>query len=180
MSLALLAKNCPRIRILAGEFPPCIPRQGKDAVAHFPLNPFSPFVWSMDRSEYQKQYRQEYKVHTKRVNLTFSRDEHRSLSRSAKSAGKQLSAYVKDLAISTHHHKAEASLPEDVLERLADLDRVFRTIANNVNQIAWHSHTIRQVLDEQDVLAHLHRLELELKDTLAEIGKHKPQKAAAS
>ena len=126
----------------------------------------------MDRSEYQKQYRKEYKVQAKRVNLTFSNAEHRTLSRSAKSQDKKLSAYVRDLALDAHQKKAEASLPEDVLERLADLDRVFRTIANNMNQIAWHSHTIRQVLDEQDVLAHLYRMELELKDTLAQITSH--------
>lgn len=128
----------------------------------------------MDRSEYQKTYREKYKDQARRVNLTFSRSEHRDLSRAAKSQDKTLSSYVRGLALAANQGKAEASLPEEVLERLADMDRVFRTIANNVNQIAWHSHTIQQVLDEQDVLTHLFNLEKELKETLAQVQKYIP------
>lgn len=134
----------------------------------------------MERSEYQKTYRKQYKVQAKRVNLTFSNPQHRDLSRAAKSEDKALSAYVKDLALDAHLGKAEASLPEEVMERLDDLDRVFRTIANNVNQIAHHSNIVRQVLDEQDVLAYLHRLEVELKDTLAKVQEYTPPQQDAT
>lgn len=57
----------------------------------------------MDRSEYQKQYRQEYKDHAKRVNLTFTLPEYRSISRAATASGLPVTSYVKRLALQTLH-----------------------------------------------------------------------------
>ena len=48
----------------------------------------------MDRSEYQKQYRQEYKDHAKRVNLTFTLPEYRSIARAASTSGLAVAAFV--------------------------------------------------------------------------------------
>ena len=82
----------------------------------------------MDRNDYQRQYRQEYKDHAKRVNLTFSMAEYRGVARAAKTAGIPVTAYVKRLAMQAHEGRAET--PDDVAEQLAELDRVIRTIAN--------------------------------------------------
>lgn len=45
------------------------------------------------RSAYQKQYREQYKSRTKRVNLTFTNEEHRAFLRAAKAEGAKLSGY---------------------------------------------------------------------------------------
>jgi len=119
----------------------------------------------MDRNEYQKNYRQEYKDHAKRVNLTFTLPEFRSISKSAKTSGLPVTAFVKHLAMQSFHQNREA--PEEIAEQLADLERVIRTIANNVNQMARHSNRIGQVLDEQEVFLHIRDLELELKDAIS-------------
>ncbi len=119
----------------------------------------------MDRSEYQKNYRQEYKVHAKRVNLTFTLPEFRLISKSAKTSGLPVTAFVKRLAMQSFHQNREA--PEEIADQLADLERVIRTIANNVNQMARRSNRIGQVLDEQEVFLHIRDLELELKDAIS-------------
>ena len=119
----------------------------------------------MDRNAYQKNYRQEYKDHAKRVNLTFTLPEFRSISKSAKTSGLPVTAFVKRLAMQSFHENREA--PEEIADQLADLERVIRTIANNVNQMARHSNRIGQVLDEQEVFLHIRDLELELKDAIS-------------
>lgn len=125
----------------------------------------------MDRSTYQKDYRQKYKAQAKRVNLTFDVSDHRALARAAKASGEPVAAYVKRMALAAHHETLRASVPEDVAEELADLSRVIRTIANNVNQMARHSNRIGQVLDEQEVFLHIQRLETELRGSIAEVAR---------
>lgn len=115
----------------------------------------------MTREDYQRDYRQQYKDQAKRVNLTFSLSEYRGVSRGAKRAGLPVAAYVKRLALAAHDGRAET--PEDIAEQLADLERVIRTIANNVNQMARHSNRIAHVLDEQEVFLHVAQLQQELR-----------------
>lgn len=119
-----------------------------------------------DRRDYQKRYRQTYAAQAKRVGLTFGISEYRGLERAAKRAGVPLAAYVKSCAMQAHDDRPQ-SVPVAVLEELADLSRVVRTIANNVNQMARHSNTIGRVLDEQEVFAHIADLEAALAGTIA-------------
>lgn len=119
----------------------------------------------MTREQYQRDYRQQYKDHAKRVNLTFSLAEYRGIARSAKNAGSPVAAYVKRLALETHEGRSSA--PEELAEQLADLERVIRSIANNVNQMARHSNRIAHVLDEQEVFLHIHALQTELKEAIS-------------
>lgn len=119
----------------------------------------------MAREQYQRDYRQQYKDQVKRVNLTFSLAEHRGLARSAKDAGSPVAAYVKRLALEAHEGRSSA--PEEIAEQLADLERVIRTIANNVNQMARHSNRIAHVLDEQEVFLNIYALQSELKQAIS-------------
>ena len=94
----------------------------------------------MTRTDYQRDYRQSYKDHAKRVNLTFSLPEYRSLVGRATDAGTPTATYLKRLALAAHEDRPE--LPAEIADQLADLDRVIRTIANNVNQMARYSHQV--------------------------------------
>jgi uncharacterized protein YutE (UPF0331/DUF86 family) len=118
----------------------------------------------MARENYQRDYRQQYKDHAKRVNLTFSLAEYRGISRAAKDAGSPVAAYVKRLALQAHEGRNTA--PDEVAEQLAELERVIRTVANNVNQMARHSNRIAHVLDEQEVFLHIHALQTELRNVI--------------
>ncbi|WP_340263535.1 plasmid mobilization protein [Sulfitobacter pontiacus] len=119
----------------------------------------------MTREQYQRDYRQQYRDHAKRVNLTFSLAEYRGIARSAKDAGSPVAAYVKRLALQAHEGRSVA--PEEIAKQLADLERVIRTIANNVNQMARHSNRIAHVLDEQEVFLHIASLQTELRETIS-------------
>jgi len=118
----------------------------------------------MTREHYQRDYRQQYKDHAKRVNLTFSLPEYRGIARAAKDAGSPVAAYVKRLALEAHDGRNSA--PDELAEQLAELERVVRTIANNVNQMARHSNRIAHVLDEQEVFLHIAALQTELKEAI--------------
>ena len=74
------------------------------------------------------------------MNLTLSLPEYRQIARAAKNAGSPVAAYVKRLALEAHDGRQ--STPDELAEQLADLERVIRTIANNVNQMARYSHRV--------------------------------------
>jgi len=126
----------------------------------------------MDRREYQKAYQKEYNAHKKRVNLVFSEAEYGSLSRQAKASGEGVATYVKRRALEAHHGHMEAMIPEELQAQLTELDRVIRTIANNMNQVAHHSNRVRQVLDETEPFLYIRSLEVELKKAIALCTRH--------
>lgn len=111
------------------------------------------------RSEYQKQYREKYKSRTKRVNLTFTNEEHRAFLRAAKAEGVKLSGYIKQLAFSGLQQKAH--IPPDLKEELKTLRFAILNIANNVNQIAHYSNTVHSMTasDEHNLLQYLKQLD---------------------
>jgi len=133
----------------------------------------------MDRSDYQKTYREKYKDQAKRVNLTFSLREFRSISRGANSSGIAVAAYAKRCALEAHHQKS-ASIPEEVLEQLEDLRRMVRIMGNNLNQMAKHSNRVGEVLDATEPFVYIQSLEAELKRSIALIAKHSAKSQTGS
>ena len=125
-----------------------------------------------DRNAYQRNYQKEYQARTKRVNLLLSASEFLELERGAGRKGEAVATYAERCALDAHRSKQSAFLPEPVLERLTELDRVMRTMANNVNQMARHSHRIAHVLDETEPFLYLRRLEDELRSALAATLRH--------
>ena len=124
------------------------------------------------RSDYQRDYQKQYQARTKRVNLVFSASEHRGMKNAAGASGEALATYVKRRALESHQNQIDAAVPEELLEQLADLDRVIRTIANNVNQMARHSNQVRHVLDETQPFLYIQSLETELKKAIAVAKQH--------
>ena len=122
-----------------------------------------------DRSAYQIAYAESYGSRAKRVNLTFGLYECADLERAAKRCEVPLSAYVKSCALQGHNGQVDA--PENVLKQLADLSLVVRTIANNVNQMARHSNTIGQVLDEHEVFARIQELQSAYETALRDVSE---------
>ena len=111
------------------------------------------------RRAYQQQYREQYKSQAKRVNLTLSNEEHRAFSRAAKREGVKPSSYIKALALAGLNK--QATIPANLQEELTTLRFAIRNIANNVNQLAHYSHTVRAMssADEHSLLQHLKQLE---------------------
>lgn len=94
----------------------------------------------MTRSDYQRAYRQSHKAHAKRVSLTLSMSEYRRVQKLASGDGVALATFLKHRAFAALEKRPE--LPAEIVAQLADLDRVIRNIANNVNQMARYSHRV--------------------------------------
>lgn len=94
----------------------------------------------MTRSDYLRNYRQTYKNHVKRVNLTLSLPEYRRVTKLSSRDGIPTTTLLKKAALAALEGRAE--LPAEIMQQLDDLDRVIRGIANNVNQMARYSHRV--------------------------------------
>lgn len=129
----------------------------------------------MTRADYQRDYRQAYKAQAKRVNLTLTLPEHRKIARAAQAEGLPVAAYVKRLALDAQSGRRET--PAALQAQLDELERLIRTIANNVNQMARHSHRIGHVLDEQEVFLHIHALQTRLREAVAQAAACAPPEA---
>ncbi|MCB1736018.1 MAG: hypothetical protein H6981_14680 [Gammaproteobacteria bacterium] len=112
-----------------------------------------------DRKTYQRRYRQGYKGQAKRVNLTLSLAEHRAFARAANKEQKKLASYIKELAIAGLD--AQAHIPEALQAELKTLRFAVLNIANNVNQIAHRSNTLRELSqsEENNLLGYLKQLD---------------------
>ena len=111
------------------------------------------------RREYQQHYREQYKSQAKRVNLTFSQDEHCAFARAAKSENVKVTTYIKQLALAGLEEQAH--IPEEIKAELKTLRFAIHNIANNVNQIAHYSNTVRNMTmsDENNLLQYLKQLD---------------------
>ncbi len=109
-----------------------------------------------NRENYQKHYRKTYTG--KRIGLTLTPDEYKAISRLAKSQGQKPTSYVKKLVFSQLNQ--QIVLPKELQEELKTLRFAILNIANNVNQIAHHSNTVRHLteLEENNLLQHLKQL----------------------
>lgn len=120
-----------------------------------------------DRRDYLKDYRQKMKARVKRVSLTFSASEYAAFEAAASVAGEKPASFVKALALQALHH--EVALPEAVESELAELSRLVRNVANNVNQMARHSNRIARVLDDNEPLLEVARLDALLRAALKKL-----------
>ncbi|ODS23656.1 hypothetical protein AB835_07575 [Candidatus Endobugula sertula] len=95
------------------------------------------------------------------MNLTFSQDEHRSFSRAAKAENEKMkvTTYIKQLALAGLEQQAH--IPEDIKAELKTLRFAIHNIANNVNQMAHYSNTVRNMTmsDENNLLQYLKQLD---------------------
>ena len=107
------------------------------------------------RKAYQKRYQKHYQA--KRVNLTLSPSEYREFARMAKN--EKMATYIKSLALAGLH--GQVLIPENIEKELKTLRFAIRNIANNVNQIAHYSNTVRMVstANENNLLQHIKQLE---------------------
>ena len=109
------------------------------------------------RRIYQRQYREQYKSHVKRVNLTLTQDEYQAFSLGAK--GIKPTTHIKQLALAGL--KNQTLIPPNLEKELQTLRFALRNIANNVNHMAHHSHIVQGMTttDENNLLQHLKQLE---------------------
>jgi hypothetical protein len=124
-----------------------------------------------DRSQYQKRYRQLYKTRHKRVTVVYGADEYGRLEADAAKAQVSLASLVRARSLEEPLQgpaNSAAGAPGDVVKELRFL---LRNVANNMNQIAYHSNRLRMVMDENEPLLRLQQLE---NDMIAILERYRP------
>lgn len=114
------------------------------------------------RKLYNKQYQTEYKERVKRVKITLSLFEYAEIEKRAKAEGVKPTALVKNMAIA--YHQQAPIMPEVIREELQELRFLLRNVANNINQIAHHSNTIKRLADENGLLLEIQKMEKTIND----------------
>lgn len=109
------------------------------------------------QSEYLKAYRKDYRTKRKRVNVTFTLEEYDALDRAAKVMGETATTFLHRLAVTALSGRARLSKEDE--ERFEAFVHVVRGIANNLNQMARYSNSMRGMLDEREVGYQLQYLE---------------------
>jgi hypothetical protein len=111
----------------------------------------------MDRQRYMKDYRTAYKARAKIVKVALSNDLHAILAARAKSEGLTPTTLVRELVASGL--AGDPRVPAAVAHELRTLERLVRSIANNLNQLAHHANAVRRVVDVQSIFQELKRLD---------------------
>lgn len=121
-----------------------------------------------DRAAYQKAYWSVYKQKKRRrqprINLT--EGEYEIFDKQAKIEKTSVSTLIKNMALA--YHQQSFLVPQSHTKKIDEFIYLVRNIANNINQIAHHSNSIKSVVDEGRVFEHLKSLEDEFKDFISE------------
>lgn len=116
----------------------------------------------MSKRDYQKQYREDYAKKHKRISITVDQNEYSALEHIARKEGIKVTSLVKHYAFAGLGQSL--AVPKEIEQELKELRFLIRNIANNVNQAAHHSNTIKQLVDENGLLEHIRQLEKSVKD----------------
>lgn len=109
------------------------------------------------KTGYQKHYMAEYRQQHKRVELNFALSQYKDFERAAKAEGLTVSQTVKNMA--TAYLQQRYFIPQELKGQLDTLHFLIRNVANNVNQIAHRSNTLQVMVDENNLLLELKKLE---------------------
>jgi hypothetical protein len=111
----------------------------------------------MDNKEYHKEYRKEYAKKVKYLNVSIPMKTFKEMQDLAIKQDVKVSKLFKDMAIAYMQQKTY--VPKEISEELKALKLLIRNVANNVNQIAHHSNIINGMINENDLLEELRKLE---------------------
>lgn len=109
------------------------------------------------RSDYQKTYRKHYAEGHRRISISVSIAEYSALEHVARKEGVKVTSLVHDYAFAGLSNTL--LVPKELQAELQDLRFLIRNIANNVNQAAHHSNALRHVVDENELLQEIKKLE---------------------
>lgn len=115
-----------------------------------------------DRKKYYQKYNKEVRTKLKDVHIYLTPEEYDFFERVAEKQEIKVSKLIKTMALS----QAEKTfyLPKEIQEELTKFVFLVRNIANNVNQIARHSNTVKTLVDENGLLSYLKKLETTVKN----------------
>jgi hypothetical protein len=116
----------------------------------------------MPITDQRKIYNREYADRVHRVALTLTPSEYKELSTRARAEGVKTTTLVKNMALA--YHQGQTIMSEPILKELQELRFLLRNVANNINQIAHHSNTIKRLADENGLLLEIQKMEQIVQD----------------
>lgn len=99
----------------------------------------------------------EFRKNHKRVELNFTLAEYREFKKAAQQEKLTVSQTVKNMA--TAYQQQHYFIPTELKDKLDTLHFLIRNVANNINQIAHRSNTLRVMVQENELLMELKKLE---------------------
>lgn len=106
---------------------------------------------------YHKEYRKNYDEKVKYVTVSIPISEYKELEKLAKKEKIKVSKLVKNMTIA--YMQTKTLIPNGVEERLTEFVFLMRNSANNINQIAKHSNTLKTLVDENGLFMELKKME---------------------
>ena len=111
----------------------------------------------MPITDKRRAYNREYGERVHRVSVTLTPEEYTALKRDAKALGLRPTSLARELIVSP---KGTPSTPPEAIQKeLAEIRFLLRNTANNINQIAHHSNTIKRLVDENGLLLEVQKME---------------------
>lgn len=108
-------------------------------------------------SEKRKRYLDEYIDKRKRVNISLSADEYSKISFLADLNNTKPTSFITQLV--QHHLNKSPFISSQLQDEIKEMKFLLRNVANNINQIAHRSNTLKVMVDERDLLMELKKLE---------------------
>ena len=108
-------------------------------------------------SEKRKRYLDEYIDKRKRINISLSADEFSKISYLADLNNTKPTSFITQLV--QHHLNKSPFISSQLQDEIKDIKFLLRNVANNINQIAHRSNTLKVMVDERDLLMELKKLE---------------------
>lgn len=108
-------------------------------------------------SEKRKRYLDDYVDQRKRINISLSADEFSKISYLADLNNTKPTSFITQLV--KHHLNKSPFISSHLQEEIKDMKFLLRNVANNINQIAHRSNTLKVMVDERDLLMELKKLE---------------------
>jgi hypothetical protein len=116
----------------------------------------------MDRKTYLKSYLKDYRSRCKCVNLVIPAADYKRLEAAARREGKRPTQLLVEIGLS--HLDETVYVPAEIAAEMRTFVFLVRNIANNLNQIAHHTNTVRKAADAGHVFARLKELERRVED----------------
>jgi hypothetical protein len=113
----------------------------------------------MNKKEYAKEYKRQYRKKMKKVEMSFTPENHKRFKKIAKTLGygDKTGTVVKEFALAYLDNRF--IYPNDLKDQLNELTFLIRNIANNVNQLAHNSNIQRDVLNQYEILDHIKKMD---------------------
>ena len=117
---------------------------------------------SEERKSYEKSYKQAYAKTHRQITVTVSNSVYRDFEQRANAEKTKVATLVKNMAMA--YLQQDTLTPAKIETELSDLKFLIRNIANNVNQMAHHSNMLQTMVDENELLGELKKLEQQVND----------------